>query len=269
MKVKALLEQLQFGNSVAEFDEALESYFVETQSFRLVADDKGDIIAGDKGTGKTALYRILQRRYKHIPSLKSVEVVSGFNPAGNPVFQRLAEGNPLQEGEYTTIWKAYVLSLVGNWILQLYEGDFTPAMKALDALLNDVGLRVADDAPETVFSRLVNVVRRYLKPKSAEVAVTLSPEGIPIVTPKVEFDEKGEEQTKERLVDHHHALGLLNDVLKEVGVTVWLVLDRLDEAFQGYPKTELPALRASDKVICTQRSFPAHYTRRLRQPDSY
>jgi hypothetical protein len=130
-------------------------------------------------------------------------------------------------------------------------------MKALDALLNDVGLRVADDAPEAVFSRLVNVVRRYLKPKSAEVAVTLSSEGIPIVTPKVEFDEKGEQQTKERLVDHHHALGLLNDVLKEVGVTVWLVLDRLDEAFQGYPKTELPALRALFRTYLDLLEFDA------------
>ena len=33
MKVSELLTSLDFGNSVAEFDEALERYFVETQSF--------------------------------------------------------------------------------------------------------------------------------------------------------------------------------------------------------------------------------------------
>src|ERR1700689_2435099 len=123
MDMKQLLQKLDLGSSVAEFDEALDRYFVETETFRALAYDKKDIIAGEKGTGKTALYRVFRKRYPTIPELNPVEVGTGFNPAGNPVCQRLAQVSPLSEGGYVTIWKAYLLSLVGNWLLELYESD--------------------------------------------------------------------------------------------------------------------------------------------------
>jgi Cdc6-like AAA superfamily ATPase len=100
LEFKNILQSLYLGNSVAEFDEALEKYFVETTTFRAIIEEKGDIIAGDKGTGKTALFKILLQRYRSRPELKNVEVVPGFNVSGNPVFQRLTEGKPLSEGEY-------------------------------------------------------------------------------------------------------------------------------------------------------------------------
>ncbi len=55
MKVKELLQALQLGNSVAEFDKDLDSYFIETETFRALTRGEKDIVAGDKGTGKTAL----------------------------------------------------------------------------------------------------------------------------------------------------------------------------------------------------------------------
>jgi len=67
--------------------------------------------------------------------------------------------------------------------------------------------------------------------------------GIPIVIPRIEFGrEDSLEQQKE--VAHEEALRLLNTCLGEIGQSVWLVLDRLDEAFQGFPDVEIPALRA-------------------------
>ncbi len=110
MLVRDVLRMLDLGNSVAEQDAALERYFVETEAFRRLARGDVDIVAGDKGTGKTALYRILQERHAEIPELRRVELVSGFNPVGNPVFQRLAQGQVLEEGQYASIWKGYFLS---------------------------------------------------------------------------------------------------------------------------------------------------------------
>ena len=55
--IRNLIRNLDLGKSVAEFDEALETYFIETTAFRELINDKIDIIAGDKGTGKTAIYR--------------------------------------------------------------------------------------------------------------------------------------------------------------------------------------------------------------------
>src|SRR5680860_365448 len=102
MQKRTLLQSIELGNSVAEFDDALEQYFVETDNFRRLVEDKCDIIAGDKGTGKTALFRILHKRYTAIPELEHTEVVPAFNLAGNSIFQRLNETKGLDEGQYGT-----------------------------------------------------------------------------------------------------------------------------------------------------------------------
>lgn len=244
MQVKSLLRQLDLGNSVAEFDDALEHHFVETEAFRSLVRDRADLIAGEKGTGKTALYRIFAKRYPSVPELKHVEVVTGFNPAGNPVFQRLGHVEPLSEGQYVTVWKTYFLSLVGNWLLGLYEGNLTDTMRELDSMLVRIGARSSDDSAETIFSKLMNAFGRFLRPKSAEVALSLSEAGIPVVTPKLEFETTSPAADSPNVVPHERALGLLNRALDEVDLTAWVVLDRLDEAFQGFPAVEVPALRA-------------------------
>ena len=135
-----VLRMVDIGSGVAEFDESLEKYFVETETFRTLVSGRADIISGDKGTGKTALYRILKDRYTTLPELEAVEVVPAFNITGSPIFQRLVEGDPYSEAQYMTLWKAYFLALAGNWLLALYDESFTDSMFELDALLEKLAL---------------------------------------------------------------------------------------------------------------------------------
>ena len=244
MQVLDALQKLQLGNSVAEFDRELDRYFVVTDTFRALVADRADIIAGDKGTGKTAIYQCLKRRYTSLPELANVEVIAGFNPAGSPVFQRLGYEEPLSEAQYVTVWKTYFLSLVGNWLLQLGEGAHSEAMRRLEALLNRIGLRSADDTPMTVFSRLTSWLRT-VRPKPG-LEITFNDAGIPVWKPLVEFDQVKPQAAPEEpeTIPHHEALQILNDALAEHDITVWLVLDRLDEAFVGFPDIEIPVLRA-------------------------
>ena len=65
---KDALRVLDLGNSVAEFDEALEQYFIENEAFHALVTDKADVIAGDKGTGKTAVYRFFSEDSVRFPS---------------------------------------------------------------------------------------------------------------------------------------------------------------------------------------------------------
>ncbi|MEH0928442.1 hypothetical protein [Micromonospora sp. CPCC 205558] len=111
VRVRGTLRKLDFGASVAESDELLKNYFVETEPFRALIEDRVDVVAGDKGTGKSAIFRILSERYTTYPELKNVEVVPAFNIAGTPIFQRLNESDLLSEPHYIGIWKAYFLSL--------------------------------------------------------------------------------------------------------------------------------------------------------------
>jgi hypothetical protein len=60
--------------------------------------------------------------------------------------------------------------------------------------------------------------------------------------PKVEFGQGG--SGSDAVVPVESALNLLNRCLSDIGKTVWISIDRLDEAFQGYPEIEIPALRA-------------------------
>jgi len=240
--MREVLNKLDLGNSVAEFDEALEKYFVETNTFRDLVGNRVDVVAGDKGTGKTAIFKILQRRYREIPELESTEVITAFNPTGNPVFQRLVHEEPLTEGQYRSVWKTYFLSLIGNWALNIAGEDASTSFSKLHQLLERTDLRAHDDTPQTIFNRLANIIRRVFNPKAAEVELTLSETGIPIVKQRVEFGGKTDGTKSE--VSHEEALRLLNTCISELGYNVWVSIDRLDEAFQGFPAVEVPALRA-------------------------
>lgn len=244
MLIKDMLRKLDLGNSVAEFDTDLRSYFIETQTFRALVKGDVDIIAGDKGTGKTALYKVLRDRYREFPELQHVEILPAFNPAGNPVFQRLGQIETLTEGQYVTVWKSYLLSLVGNWLLEIAGVPDTDNLKQLHETLTRIGLRSADDSAGTVFSKLVNLVNRLLHPTSAEVGLSITEAGMPVITPKLEFGQEEAIGKHPEIVHHEDAFAILNACLADFEITVWIALDRLDEAFQGYPEVERPALRA-------------------------
>lgn len=241
MDGKELAQMISLGASVAEFDQDLEKYFVETDTFATVIADGGDIISGDKGTGKTAIYRILKKSYRSYPQLDSVEIVDAFNPQGDPVFQRLTYGPDLSEDQYRTFWKAYLLSLVGNWILDIYEPSFNVAMSDLKNTLDYLGLSATDVSPETIFGNLHSLVSRLTKPQNVEVGLTVTETGMPIVTPKIEL---GPDRKQGEIIYNGDFLGVLDKAIRSTDLTVWVLFDRLDEAFSGRQDIEILALRA-------------------------
>lgn len=236
-----VLQAVSLGNSVAEFDESLERYFVETDTFRKIIRDEVDIIAGDKGTGKTALFRILSKRYAD--DLSDVELIEAINPQGSPIFQRVTEGDPYSEDQYQTLWKSYFLALVGNWIVDIFGEQLSPDMKLLRSVLESTDLLNTDPSASTVFSSVVNLFKRISNAKSIEIPITLGPNGIPIIAPRIELGDI-EDADNGQIVRHEVAFSLLEKVLETEGLRIWLVLDRLDEAFAGRPGAEIPALRA-------------------------
>ena len=251
MLVKDLLAKLDLGSSVAEHDAALERYFVETETFRSLIRDRVDVIAGDKGTGKSALYRILRERQRQIPELADVEVISAFNPTGTPVFQRLAEGEILSEVEYIKIWKAYFLALAGNWILEFAEGDFTDDMRRLDKILSSADLRTKDDTPRGVFSKIMTKVLHAMRVKTAQGSVKA-----PFVELSGKLDFAIDSVSADGAsLEHDEALRLLDRILADMEVKAWLTLDRLDEAFQGRPTLEKPVLRALFRAYLDMQEF--------------
>src|SRR5688572_6005959 len=100
MKKSELLSAFKLGNSVAEFDQALERYFIETAAFTAFTADEHDVISGDKGTGKTALFRTVSERRSSFEALSDVEILPAFNLGEQPVFHSLTYSALLPEDEY-------------------------------------------------------------------------------------------------------------------------------------------------------------------------
>jgi hypothetical protein len=259
--VKNVLQALDLGSAVAEHDHLLKQHFVATSVFRKVVEDRVDVVAGDKGTGKTAIFLILSDSYTSYPELSDLEVVAAFNPAGTPIFQRLLETDTLDEDQYIAVWKVYFLSLAGNWMLNFFDGELSGDEKQLDELLRRAELRSVDETPETIFGNVINRIKKlFSRIKGVEASASATTDGIPILTGKLLFDSsEDEDQATDGAgadtVRPDDALALLQRILSNNGFKIWLVVDRLDEAFQGKPAVERPALRALLRTYLDMLAF--------------
>lgn len=259
MLVRDLLQKFEFGNPVAEFDQGLSNYFLVTDVFNRLVQGNVDLITGEKGTGKTAIYQYLQQSQHARPELKDIRVVAGINPSGEPLFRRFGDEEKLSEGQYVTVWKLYFLSLIANWIFKHSPNPASKDFKNLEALLSKIGLLTTDSSAGSVFPRLMGWLREHVRPSAVGVDITFNEYGFPVYSPKVEFGDtkpRSQDSPPDLLFQHHEAFKLLETVLAERNKMVWVVMDRLDESFIGRPDIEIPALRALIRSFMDLTAFP-------------
>jgi hypothetical protein len=60
-----LIEIEEFGRIDAESEEQLEEFFLRTDAYQRIEDQELLVVVGRKGTGKTAIYKILLERIAH------------------------------------------------------------------------------------------------------------------------------------------------------------------------------------------------------------
>jgi len=242
MNIREALQKLDFGNSVAEYDKGLQNYFLITQAYTAFINDDADLIAGDKGTGKTAIFQQVRRNSVNEPAMSDIGIVTGFNLAGEPLFRKLGNEPVLQEAQYISIWKMYILSLIGNWLLNLPKIPRTAFTQKFEALLSSLGLRTEEEGASPIFSKVVDWALR-LRPKVELSPDPTNPIGFRTSVEFYQAQSKNEPSNSEE-ISHSQALSLLNKLLVEQKKTAWVVIDRLDEAFIGFPDIEKPVLRA-------------------------
>ncbi len=90
-------------------------------------------------------------------------------------------------------------------------------------------------------------LRDQIHPTAVGVDISINEYGFPVYSPKVEFgraETHRKDNSDETTISHKEAFQLLEKVLTERNLHVWVIMDQLDESFIGRPDIEIPALRA-------------------------
>ena len=240
-----VLRELSFGRRVAEDEvDELASYFVRTEQWRQVETGQVDIVFGTKGAGKSAIYSTLLSKTDEMFD-NGIILIPAEKTRGTPAFRGLQNDPPTTEVEFVSLWKMYILSLIGSAISEY--GLVGRAAKNVAVALAGEGLLPASKAPLVARVQLVlDWVRRALSPRALEAEVKLDPVSgmLAGIAGKITLGEPSSVQRAAGAVSVDSLLALANSALEENDYTMWVVFDRLDVAFSESRELEANALRA-------------------------
>jgi len=251
MSKRIVLTATDFGKRIAEEEiNALESYFVETEQWRKVFAGEIDVIYGPKGSGKSAIYSLLVKKAGELER-RNILVVPGENVMGTPVFRDLVNEHSSSEEQLRGLWKLYCLSLLAQTFRsrQIKNDDATKVIESMEA----AGLVAAGWSLKRMFRSAMEYVRGLQI--AGEVKInpgTGMPEGF---GGKITLGEPSGEQQKQGFLSADLLLELADKALAQVGLKIWVVLDRLDVAFLDSEELEARALRALFRVYLDINGF--------------
>jgi hypothetical protein len=251
----ALLKELSFGSQVAEEEIAfLESYFVETDQWNRIVGGKVDIVRGEKGAGKSAIYLLLSKSSNSLLD-RSIPLVSGENPRGATVFKDLISDPPTSEPEFVVLWKIYILAIICHELrdLGISGGDIGSVFSALE----EAGLLEAKLNLSGLLRLAQNFARRLLTQPKIEAGLELDPNtGMPSgIIGRISLGEPTGELRKRGISSVDGMFEKVNNGLKESGYSMWVLLDRLDVAFAESHELEANAIRALIRVYSDIRAM--------------
>jgi len=262
-----LLAGLDLGTSVAETDRLLEVARVETSAFRDLLSDRVDLIPGTKGSGKSALFRIfVQFLPDMLLEVRRVVVAHGVEDPGDPVFDAFRdEFEKLDEREFIAFWCIYLISLAHE---QFIKGPrYTPFLEdagkeieafhaaCLAARIPEVRAR---KSLRSILEWTLNVLKSWrprltyrLPGDQGELDLDFGLPGPPAKS-QTAPDEAGTALPR-YLIDVRHAL---EAVLRRANLSIWLMIDRLDEIFPRRSDLERTALRGLLRAMRILSSDP-------------
>jgi len=251
-KFKEILESLNVGNSVAELDSILEVTRVETPVFDGVLADRYDIILGRKGAGKTAMFKMLNIFSPILLHRSKIIILSGVNSSGDVVFNQFKKQlSKFGERDFETFWKYYFISLIYNDFIkrERFSENLSKYKAEIDKFISECEKAGIPNIPNKqeknqMITWILGVLPGKIKSISAKVAVDPNTPNLFNVNPKIDFEDSPTLKEKDIEPVYVHAIGeALSDLLKKSGFRIWIILDRLDEAFDRYSGVEFMGLR--------------------------
>lgn len=239
-----VLKNIEIGERVAEEEsDQLEKYFLKTDQWNQMFDGKIDVVYGPKGSGKSALYTLLNKKDGELFD-KGVLLAPAENVRGATVFRAIVSDPPPSELSFIYLWKIYCLSIIAS-ALREYEIK-NPQSKSLIDALENVGLLPTTSSLTALFRSVSKYLKGWMErdTKAVEYALTIdSITGSPTFSRKQEFSDQSEEQNLGD-IPIEELFESANSALEGEGLALWLLFDRLDVAFADSPELERNALRA-------------------------
>jgi hypothetical protein len=252
--LSTLLQGLDLGSSVAESDTVLETARIETSAFSDLLNDRVDLIPGTKGSGKSALFRIF---VDFLPDFllnhRKVVVAHGIQAPGDPVFHAFTDRfSKLSEDEFVSFWCIYLVSLAHEHFIK------GPRYRQF---LHDAGAEIETFRRACASAKIPEIQAK----RSLRDILEWSLHVLTSWRPKLKYrppNDSGEwevdlfgsktasqlEETEE--TSEHSLPKYVNDikesleaVLKASQLSLWLMVDRLDEIFPRRSDVERTALR--------------------------
>lgn len=252
--IAAVLQNLDLGSSVAESDSLLEIARVETSAFNDILRDRVDLIPGTKGSGKSALFRIFVHFLSdYLLKNRKVVVAHGIESPGDQVFHAFSDQfKKLNEQEFVNFWCIYLVSLAHE---QFLKGDrYTHLLTGLSVEV-DSFRRACQSAkiPEIKAKKSLTEILEWglhvlanWRPKvtyrspdgSGDVELDLF--GKPLARP-AKAESNNQNNSLPKYVNNIKES--LEKILERARLSLWLMIDRLDEIFPRRSELEKTALR--------------------------
>ena len=226
------IKHLTFGDAVAEDENELRRYFVETAEWKQVLSGEADIILGPKGSGKSAIYSMIPNHKELIEH--RIIPIQAENPTGKTAFAGLHSSTDITEGDLKEMWKIYFLTLIVKELDAKYPGDY---FKETKKSLSAHGIIFSDRS--SILQSIIGAIGKV------KLAITEPNTGIVFSAESNAFKPNSKFSTAISIDDLWDSL---EAELTKYNLTIWLLLDRLDSAFAGLPGLETSVLRALFRV---------------------
>ena len=241
---KALLSAADFGSDVAEKEiQQLSKYFVQTGQWKRVRSGDVDVIYGQKGSGKSAIYYLLDNEENSFLD-EHILLAPAENIKADPAFSEIKKDAPPTTEEFACLWKLYLCSVAALRAKEI--GIDNDDINHVISYLKD--LMIVDGRPSlnSILKMTFDYVKAFFRASSVEGTVNIDPNtGTPIgFGGRIVFSEPSFSARKVGAKSIKDIMDVLDRAMGSYGYKMWLLLDRLDVAFSQSEELESRALRS-------------------------
>lgn len=216
-----ILSNFTFGRVDAETDDKLVNCFIGTEILKYAISTQHTLLLGGKGSGKSALFRILCEEANRLSQFISVSFKElfripafGLNSDEYLSYSEIKEINPQSINDFKYFWQLYFclkasyVILNSSYIRQLYKKSSSPSLLAnysyLYQLMRSIGLLTENQQRKT------NIISRI---KSYFYAIKISNQN---------------SQNSKINLNVNNILDKIDKILKETNSYAWILVDQID-----------------------------------------